>query len=96
MYVLRFKCFLRFSEIRMLFILESLYKRDVFLQQLPNLALAIFLLVERFRSDKPSFWLPYIEALPESYTTCMYFSIDDLNELRGSPAFGKYFCFYSF
>lgn len=74
----------------LIYITETLYNEDIVLQQLPNVALAIFILTEKFRIDKPSFWLPYFSALPNSYSTCVYFSIDDLNELKGSPALGTY------
>ena len=60
-------------------------------KHMPNVALALFLLVEQFRTDSCSFWKPYLSMLPHNFTTVMYFSSEDLHELKGSPAFGKYY-----
>ncbi|XP_023947166.2 actin-histidine N-methyltransferase [Bicyclus anynana] len=57
---------------------------DPLLQNMPNITLALFLLLEKSRSD--SFWKPYIDVLPESYSTVLYFTSDELQELRPSPA----------
>ena len=53
------------------------------LQKMPNVALALHLLVEK--NSPASFWEPYINILPSSYTTVLYFTPDDFKELRGSP-----------
>lgn len=55
---------------------------------MPNVALALHLLSELYNPE--SFWAPYLSALPGSYDTVMYFTADDLKELRGSPVFGKH------
>lgn len=54
---------------------------------MPNVALAFHVLNELY--DPKSFWKPYLDALPSSYDTVMYFSPDEITELKGSPAFGK-------
>ncbi|XP_044255810.1 actin-histidine N-methyltransferase [Tribolium madens] len=64
-------------------ILKDLIEKDKILGSMPNVTLAIFLLLEKFKGD--SFWKPYIDILPKKYTTVLYFSIDELEELRGSP-----------
>lgn len=61
-------------------------KKDAMLQHMPNVALSLLLLIERFNPD--SFWMPYIQALPQSYTTVLYFKTQELQELKGSPALG--------
>ena len=34
-----------------------------------------------------------LDILPTSYSTTLYFSIDEMQDLKGSPAFGKKFKF---
>ena len=54
---------------------------------MPNVALALHVLNELY--DSNSFWSPYLSALPRSYDTVMYFTPKEMEELKGSPAFGK-------
>lgn len=68
-------------------LLGPLLTTDTMVKHMPNVALALFLLVEWFRSDSSSFWTPYLSMLPHNFTTVMYFSSQDLQELKGSPAF---------
>nr|XP_023021881.1 histone-lysine N-methyltransferase setd3 [Leptinotarsa decemlineata] len=63
--------------------LKGLVKKDQILNNMPNVTLAIFLLFEKFK--KESFWGPYIDILPRDYTTVLYFNVDELEELKGSP-----------
>ncbi|KAG5877593.1 hypothetical protein JTB14_027597 [Gonioctena quinquepunctata] len=63
--------------------LKDLIEKDQILSNMPNVTLAIFLLYEKFK--KESFWGPYIDILPTEYTTVLYFSVDELEELKGSP-----------
>ena len=63
-----------------------LIEKDPMLQTMSNVALALHLLLEK--TSPASFWEPYINALPQQgYTTVMYFSEEEMQELRGSPAF---------
>lgn len=64
--------------------LSELCEKDQMLQRMPNVSLALHLLVEK--NSPASFWEPYINLLPSSYTTVLYFTPDDFKELRGSPA----------
>jgi histone-lysine N-methyltransferase SETD3 len=64
--------------------LSALIEKDPMLQRMPNVSLALHLLVEK--NSPASFWEPYINMLPSSYTTVMYFTPDDFKEMRGSPA----------
>ena len=80
----------------------TLIERDPLLQTMPNVVLAVHLLIER--NSPASLWEPYINTLPHSYSTVLYFSkeqvklftqplfilkltsISQLEGLRGSPA----------
>lgn len=54
---------------------------------MPNVALAFHILNEFY--NPKSFWKPYLDALPSSYDTVMYFTPSEMEDLKGSPAFGK-------
>jgi len=62
----------------------TLIERDPVLKTMPNVVLAIHLLIER--NSPASLWEPFINTLPHSYTTVLYFSEEQLEGLRGSPA----------
>lgn len=68
-------------------ILGTFIQNDPILSQMPNVALAFHVLNELY--DSNSFWSPYLSALPRSYDTVMYFTPKEMEELKGSPAFGK-------
>lgn len=63
--------------------LKELIEKDQMLANMTNVALAIFLLFEKFKDE--SFWTPYINILPSAYTTVLYFNTEELEELKGSP-----------
>ncbi|XP_014287152.1 actin-histidine N-methyltransferase isoform X1 [Halyomorpha halys] len=65
--------------------LEYLVKNDTLLKHMPNIILALFLLLEKNKST--SFWESYIKALPSSYPTVMYFTPQQLEALKGSPVY---------
>jgi histone-lysine N-methyltransferase SETD3 len=62
-----------------------LIEHDPMLQSMNNVALALHLLLEK--TSPASFWEPYINTLPHTYTTVLYFSAEDFQALRGSVAF---------
>jgi len=62
----------------------TLIERDPLLQTMPNVVLAVHLLIER--NSPASLWEPYINTLPHSYSTVLYFNKEQLEGLRGSPA----------
>jgi len=62
----------------------TLIERDPLLQTMPNVVLAVHLLIER--NSPASIWEPYINTLPHSYTTVLYFTPTEMEELKGSPA----------
>ncbi|BET00936.1 Rubisco LSMT substrate-Hypothetical protein [Nesidiocoris tenuis] len=66
--------------------LGHLSKTDPMLIHMPNVILALFLLLEKSRGPD-SFWSPYIACLPSSYTTVMYFTGEELAALKGSPVY---------
>ncbi|XP_045187101.2 actin-histidine N-methyltransferase-like isoform X2 [Mercenaria mercenaria] len=64
--------------------LGPLISEDKILQVMPSVVLALHLLCER-RSPESN-WGPYLNILPESYNTPLYFTPEDLKYLKGSPA----------
>jgi len=60
-----------------------LVERDPLLKTMPNVVLSIHLLVEK--NSPASIWEPYINILPHSYNTVLYFTPKQLEGLRGSP-----------
>lgn len=78
---------------RLLFTMENLSEtvRDVMAQlpvlnTMPNVKLSFALAIERLNGGD-SFWKPYIDMLPERYPTVMYFTPNELAELKGTTAF---------
>ncbi|KAL5463457.1 hypothetical protein EMCRGX_G032352 [Ephydatia muelleri] len=67
--------------------LREFILNDRVLQQLPNVVLSLHLLMEACNQD--SFWKPYIDVLPSSFTTPLYFTRDDLLQLQSSPALAE-------
>ena len=62
----------------------TLIEKDPLLQTMPNVVLAVHLLIER--NSPASIWEPYINTLPHSYTTVLYYTTEQFEQLRGSPA----------
>ena len=62
-----------------------LIEKDLMLQKMNNVALSLHVLLEK--TSPASFWEPYINVLPQGYNTVLYFSPDDFQELKGSPAY---------
>nr|KAG5711994.1 hypothetical protein BaRGS_026435 [Batillaria attramentaria] len=67
--------------------LGEVIKDDKILQVMPNVTLAMHLLLELYTPD--SFWKPYIDTLPPDYTTPLYFTPEELQYLKGSPTLGN-------
>jgi len=57
---------------------------DKILQVMPSVVLALHLLCERRAESSP--WKPYLDIMPDTYTTPLYFTPDELKLLKGSPA----------
>jgi len=66
--------------------LAPLIGDDRILQVMPNVILSLHLLNEKLSPN--SFWKPYIDILPEQYSTPLYWVADDLQLLKGSPVQG--------
>merc|ERR1719445_473808 len=62
----------------------TLIEKDPLLQTMANVVLAVHLLIER--NSPASIWEPYINTLPHSYTTVLYYSCQQFEQLKGSPA----------
>ncbi|KAL0829216.1 hypothetical protein ABMA28_004047 [Loxostege sticticalis] len=65
--------------------LSAFIQIDPLLQNMPNITLALFLLLEK--NNPESFWKPYIDILPEKYSTILYFRLEELAALKPSPVF---------
>ncbi|XP_049875121.1 actin-histidine N-methyltransferase [Pectinophora gossypiella] len=65
--------------------LSAFISVDPLLQNMPNITLALYLLLEKNNPD--SFWRSYIDVLPEKYSTILYFTSEELAEIRPSPVF---------
>ncbi|XP_012055361.1 PREDICTED: histone-lysine N-methyltransferase setd3 [Atta cephalotes] len=61
----------------------TILQNDPLVQHMPQVALAIALLIERYKEN--SKWKPYLEMLPSSYNTVLYMKTNDMIELKGSP-----------
>nr|XP_020668561.1 histone-lysine N-methyltransferase setd3 isoform X2 [Pogona vitticeps] len=73
-------------------ILGSLYSQDRILQAMGNITLAFHLLCERCNPN--SFWLPYIQTLPNEYNTPLYFEEDEVQYLHSTQAIHDVFSQY--
>lgn len=62
-------------------------QNDPLIQHMPQVALAIALLIERHKDN--SKWKAYLNILPSSYCTVLYMTTNDMIELKGSPTLGK-------
>ena len=60
---------------------------DMLIHHMPQIALAIALLLEKFKNY--SKWKPYLNILPHTYNTILYMTVDEMAELKGSPSLGK-------
>ncbi|XP_055386662.1 actin-histidine N-methyltransferase [Condylostylus longicornis] len=58
-----------------------------FFDTMANVKLAFILLLEKL--DENSFWKPFIDILPEQYSTVMYFNYSEMQELKGSNCFSN-------
>lgn len=66
----------------------SVLQNDPLVQHMPQVALAIALLIEKHKEN--SKWKPYLDMLPSSYTTVLYMKTSEMMELKGSPTLGTY------
>ncbi|XP_073241569.1 actin-histidine N-methyltransferase-like [Porites lutea] len=67
--------------------LAPLIEKDNILRVMQNACLVLHVYCEKLK--KNSFWKPYLDILPTSYSTTLYFSIDEMQDLKGSPAFSE-------
>ncbi|KAK0086822.1 hypothetical protein PV325_002463 [Microctonus aethiopoides] len=58
-------------------------QNDPLIQHMPQVALAIALLIEKHKDN--SKWKPYLNILPTTYSTVLYMTTNDMIELKGSP-----------
>ncbi|XP_053594227.1 actin-histidine N-methyltransferase [Microplitis demolitor] len=58
-------------------------QNDPLIQHMPQVALAIALLIERHKDN--SKWKAYLNILPANYSTVLFMTTNDMIELKGSP-----------
>ncbi|KAF2078643.1 hypothetical protein CYY_000014 [Polysphondylium violaceum] len=56
--------------------------KERFFQMVPNMLVVLQLIKESL--NEKSFWAPYINLLPKTYNTAIYFTLDDFKQLEGS------------
>ncbi|WAR19299.1 SETD3-like protein [Mya arenaria] len=59
-------------------------EEDKILQVMPSVVLALHLLCERRTDGSP--WKPYLDILPDTYSTPLYFTPEEIKTLKASPA----------
>ncbi|KAL9984830.1 hypothetical protein ACROYT_G007166 [Oculina patagonica] len=67
--------------------LGPLIEKDNILRVMQNACLVLHVYCEKLKEN--SFWKPYLDILPTSYSTTLYFTVDEMQALKGSPAFGE-------
>lgn len=67
--------------------LRKLMSNIPMLESMFNVRLAFSVLVERL--DEHSFWKPYLDVLPERYSTVMSFTVQEMQELKGTTALAE-------
>ncbi|GMT18727.1 hypothetical protein PFISCL1PPCAC_10024, partial [Pristionchus fissidentatus] len=65
--------------------LRKLFLHDPMLSKMDNVGLALGVCALQLKED--SSWAPYVNILPSSFETPLYFSIQQFEELRPSPLF---------
>lgn len=66
--------------------IQDVIKKIPMLEKMKNVRLAFSLIYEKVRQ---SFWKPYLDILPEKYSTVMNFTVAEMQELKGSNTFGN-------
>ncbi|KAK3716901.1 hypothetical protein QZH41_017011, partial [Actinostola sp. cb2023] len=66
--------------------LGPLIEKDHILSSMPHAAIALYVLCEKLKED--SWWKPYLDILPSSYSTSLYFTPDDLKAVQGTSTLG--------
>ncbi|VDL85792.1 unnamed protein product [Nippostrongylus brasiliensis] len=73
-------------------ILKKLFESEVIVQNMSNVGLALFICAQRVKTD--SKWIAYLNVLPSSYTTPLFYSEEELQLLKPSPVFEEALLFY--
>ena len=63
--------------------LKNLFRKDPLLKSNPSIALTFLLVCERLRGDaSASFWAPYLDTLPLTFSTPLFYSLEDLQRVQ--------------
>ncbi|VDP13228.1 unnamed protein product [Soboliphyme baturini] len=66
--------------------MKTAFAADPVLREMSNVALAVCVANEKLRGQR-SFWQPYLDMLPEAYAMPLFFSIDDMQLVKGCSCF---------
>ncbi|RCN41901.1 hypothetical protein ANCCAN_12115 [Ancylostoma caninum] len=73
-------------------VLKKVFERDIIVQNMANVGLALFLCAQRVKKD--SRWTAYLNVLPSTYTTPLFYTEEELQYLKPSPVFEEALLFY--
>lgn len=73
-------------------VLKKAFERDPIVQGMDNVGLALYLSCQRLSTD--SKWTPYLDVLPSQFTTPLFYTEDELLDLKPSPIFEESILFY--
>ncbi|CAJ0942678.1 unnamed protein product, partial [Mesorhabditis belari] len=79
------KAMLSLDQARRSPFLKKAFERDLLLQQMDNVGLAISVCCQRLAGD--SMWKPYLDVLPSTFSCPVYYTVEQLKELKPSPLF---------
>ncbi|KAF1761392.1 hypothetical protein GCK72_009648 [Caenorhabditis remanei] len=74
-------------------LLKKAFERDPIVSGMENVGLALFLATQWLLNEK-SKWLPYISILPNSFPTPLFYTDEQLLQLKPSPIFEEALLFY--
>lgn len=64
----------------------QMFEHDRMVQGMDNVALALMLVCELLKGDE-SRWAPYLNVLPATFSTPLFFTEEEMELLRPSPVF---------
>uniref|UniRef100_A0A915ANH1 protein-histidine N-methyltransferase n=1 Tax=Parascaris univalens TaxID=6257 RepID=A0A915ANH1_PARUN len=86
------KAMLSWDQARKSTMLKKCFEQDMIVKTMDNVALALMVCCQKLSPD--SSWLPYLDALPQTFSTPLYFSALELRKLSPSPAYEESLIMY--
>ncbi|KHN81953.1 Histone-lysine N-methyltransferase setd3 [Toxocara canis] len=72
--------------------LKKCFDKDMIVRSMDNVALALMVCCQKLLPD--SSWIPYFDALPQTFATPLYFSALEMRKLSPSPAYEESLLMY--